>query len=412
MSQPQEVIQLSPESILADDNVRHGLRQSAIDRLAESIIELNGVQEPISVEAIEDTQDNPDISYRLLKGFYRHAAVTKLNKDGAGLTLPAIVRPTVDETMRLKLQVTENVAREALSPMDTAVSIKKLLDAGVSKSEVRRIFTRPATGKAKGNQPASTAWIGIMLNLLTLPKGIQTKIHEGKVTVTAAYELGKVPAEDREAVLEKAEAEVVKVTEREEADEVRYLKAQQKADEKAEAEKAAADALVEAQQDVKDSEQLVKDKLAAFNTTKKVTVDPADEKAVKANAEAIKAAQTDYKGAVDIKTKAINKLAKLTEKANAAKDDSSVAKADAKAKKPAKKQAKAVGPKEVKAAAGTVKFTSLKAAEAMQAFKDVAKAKAPKVAAIGAQCLRLLTGELTPKLLIEELEAVLAGKKS
>src|SRR5207249_5746573 len=55
-------------------------------------------------------------------------SVEKLNKEqGAGLTVPAIVRPLADDTLRLKHQLTENMDRENQSPMDQAVAIDKLL---------------------------------------------------------------------------------------------------------------------------------------------------------------------------------------------------------------------------------------------------------------------------------------------
>lgn len=410
METQQEIVRLDPSVIVASRNIRHSLTQANVDRMADSILDVGGVQEPVTVEM------SPEGEYRLLKGFYRHAAVTKLNAEqNAGLTLPAIVlTEAVDPVQRLKLQVAENVARAALSPMDTAVSIKALLDAGVSRSDIRKMF--PRTGGRKGSTvaPASNAWVNIMLNLLELPKGIQGKIHEGLVTVAAAYELGKVEPSKRADVLAKAEAEVQKELASEEKDEGRFLKLQQKADAEAAKARQAAEDLAKTKADIKDTATLVKEKTKALVAARTTAYDADDAAAKKAWQETFAAAEKDLKAAKKLNTDATNRLAKLTKAATEAKE--SVAKAKEEVEAEGEKggaKAKAVGPGDIKKAAkaeGAAEYIALSAKEAIQAFKDVSKASEVRIAAIGAACLRLLSGELTSKMLVEEMETILTPR--
>jgi ParB family chromosome partitioning protein len=218
---------LDPGVILADDNTRYGLKQSRIESLAKSIVERGGVLEPVEVELLQPASNGHQ--YRLTTGFYRHAAVTNLNTtQAAGLTIPAIVRPMPTAQERLRRQLAENMERENQSPMDTAVAIRRLMDSGLSRMEIREIFSRPGGRKGNKLQPASNSFLNIHLNMLDLPKGIQTKIHEGLVGTAAAIELTKVPAEKRSAVLEAAENARQRDLEREERDEEKLLAQEKK----------------------------------------------------------------------------------------------------------------------------------------------------------------------------------------
>jgi len=406
----QEVLQLDPSSIIAENNVRSSLRQSDIDRMCDSIQSVGGVQTPVTVR-----KDGK--KYRLVFGFIRHAAVSKLNQDGAGLTLPAIISDVEDEGDILRRQVEENVARATMSPIDTANAIKRLLDKGVSRTDIRKTFSRPAGTKSKGLAPASNAWVNIHLNLLSLPKAIQKKIHEGAVSVAAAYELGKVPEDKREAVLEAAEKAVERQLAAEENDEARFLKEEQRA--KAEAEKVqkAKDAAVKLESDIKEAEAeakaadaLVKAKREAWEKARTSPYDPEDKEAEKKAAEHTAAAKKDYTEAQKIAKKAVNKLADLKSAKSKAADRAREMEEAAKEEKPAKA---AVGPAAVKEAAkkAGVGQKSLNISETRVAFKELAKKhKNPKVQAIADACVRLIASDLTPKLMAEEWEAVLAGR--
>lgn len=225
--EPGVLLQLDPALILADDNTRFNLKESRIQSLAESIIAQGGVMEPVEVEPLAEA--NNGFTYRLTTGFYRHAAAKYLNAtQAAGLLVPAMVHVNPTPVDRLKRQLVENMERENQSPMDQAIAIKKLLDAGVSKMDVRMIFSRPGGRKGNKVQPASNSFVNMTQSFLDLPKGIQEKIHSGAVGVAAAYELTKVDPEKRTAVLERAESERQRALEREEKDEEKLLAEEKK----------------------------------------------------------------------------------------------------------------------------------------------------------------------------------------
>lgn len=238
------ILQLDPNTILADDNTRYNLKESRIITLADSILSQGGVIEPIEVEPLAEAQNG--YVYRLTLGFYRHAAVKHLNTtQAAGLTIPALVHVTQNPVERLKRQLAENIERENQSPMDQAIAIKKLMDIGTSRIEIRNMFSRPGGRKGSKVQPASNSFINMTMSFLELPKSAQQKIHEGIVGVRAAYMLTKVDPDKRAEVLERAEEERRKQLEQEEKDEERFLNQEKRRQEQAgkvESVKAALDA--------------------------------------------------------------------------------------------------------------------------------------------------------------------------
>lgn len=408
------VLHLDPATITASDNIRHTLREGDIDRMVASIIDRGGIQEPVSVEL------KADGSYALIKGFIRHAAATKMNLQGAGITVPALVRSPADAVDRLKTQVAENVARASLSPIDTAISISKLLDAGVSKLEIRNMFARAGTSKGATVSPMSNSWVNKHLAMLEMPADIIAKIHNGEVSPEAAYELSRVPEERRAVVLEAALEAVAKAAAREEKDEEKLLKAEQaEAKEAAKAEETAK-ALVVAQEEVTTTQRLYEEKLAALRVTQAAPFDPLDVEADKAHKEAVKAGTTDVKAAQSLVKKAKNKVAKLAgekSKAEELKDKLAAARSGA---------TPAVGPTAIKKAAAKDKDTpaGAKAAAAQPAagvvaptasqirdgVKDMAKTENTLVVKVVGIFSDFCKGTLTPKLALAELEKVLKLK--
>lgn len=420
------VLHLDPADILADDNIRYGLRPGDVERMAESITDRNGVQEPISVEPIAN--DGTGHKFRLLKGFIRHAAVTSLNAKGAGLTLPALLRLQVDPTERLKLQVAENVARAALSPMDEALSVKKLMDANVSRMDIRKIFARAGTSKGGTVSPVSNSWVNVRLKLLGLPEDIQAKIHVGTVSASAAQELvsdsldpARIPD-----ILKKAEEALAKEAKREDDAETKFLKAEAEVT-KRETEVAEANTAVEtAKVEVTRVEALVADKTSAYRAIQKEDHDPTDDKAKAAYKEKLEAGEVDLKAAQGLLRKAKNEVAKQLKRANTA--------AEVKAKLEALRSGqvapvapKPVGPKHVKGAAredaaeqaevkGKKKVEGaapkLSAAEIRQAMKDIHRESTNSYVHFVIDTLTAcFDGVTTPKHARETLEAKLAVKK-
>lgn len=415
---PETMLQLDPDTILADDNSRFNLKKTRIDTLAESILAMGGVMQPVEVTELAEADKNGH-TYRLTSGFYRLAAVLKLNSEqNAGLTVPAIVR-NVDEAERLKHQLAENMERENQSPMDKAIAIKKLLDAGVPRPEVRRIFS--SAGGRKGNtvQAMSNAMMNILLRFLELPKAVQEKIHDGRVGVEAAYELGKVAPDRRVAVLDRAEKDRLAFIDTEEKDEEKYLNAEAKLNEAqsnaTEAEKAA-EAVKEG---IVETQKLVLDRNTALRQVQAMPYLELDAKGQKEMMEKVKAAEQDLKAAQKLAKDKKNELAKALEKKGKAQElaEKKAAELEAarKAIKPgqaAKGKAKPISKTAIAKAAkaeGAGGLVALNISEQRQTIKDVSNHKHAGVAAIGKAVLDCFNGKTTPKLLIGELEAILAA---
>lgn len=417
----EQMIYVDPSEVLADDNTRFNLKKARKDSLKASILESNGVLTPIEIEPLAEPSNGH--KYRLTSGFYRHASVDELNKEqGAGLKLPAIVRPVANELERLKHQLAENMERENQSPMDQAVAIKRLLDNGVTRGEVRRIFARPGGRKGNTVAPASNAWLNITLRFLELPKAIQAKIHDGLIGTTAAYELGKVAPDKRAAVIERAEADRLAQIEKEEKDEEKYLAAEKKLTEAQETEAQALSEVDAAKAEIEAAVVMVEDKAAIV---KQLRTTPVSE-AGPGFKEKLGAAEADLKSAEKIAKGRKNELAKLLTKAKtaaevAAEQSAKLEAARKAVKSSAKKGVKAVGPEEVKKAAKAEGagsgIVSLTLSEVKHEIKDLCNSKdcPVRVAAILAAIKGWLDGKTAPKVLLYDLslitgEAKTAGK--
>lgn len=415
-----KIVQLKPEAILADHNTRYGLLDSAVENLMASILSEGGVQEPISV--IKMDTDDEGHTHKLLKGFYRHEAITRLNKDGAGLTLPTIVREEPDSEMAaLRLQVTENVVRKNQSPMDTAIAIRMLLDAGMPRLEVRTLYARPSGGKKSILGPASNAWINMHLSFLDFPKAIQKKIHEGGVGVAAAYELTRVSPDKREAVLEKAENERERELDLEAKAEAKLLKEESKVAETRAKEEQAEAELKAAQLEAETAATLLDAATLAYKTIGEtpgfLTMKDEDKRKL---TESLKATQADIKGAEKAKAAADKKLGKLqpvseaastaAEKAKKTLATARQAKAGTTGKHGAAKKP-AVGPGNVKKAAKEAGEASGVVPLSLADIRSMAKELAtpggfPKVQAIGTAFKDCIDGKSTPKELYRALGAI------
>lgn len=407
MSQEQEQIAYAdPGAFHVGANTRFSLKPSRVEALAASIAEAGGILTPIEVR---ETDEGLDIT----SGFYRHAAAEHLNKNGGAVLIPYIVRNT-DDKMRLLHQLTENMERENQSPMDMAIAIKALMDAGVERKEIRRLFARPGGKKGTEVQPASNSWVNIILGLLDLPKATQQKIHLGVIGLSAAYELGKVPADRRQAIIDRIEAEREKALEQEAKDEERFLAAEAKAGEatakleKVQSEEADLRAAIVA------AEAQVKENTAAFRELQKVDYLNMEGDAKKAHREALNAAEANVKAAQKVSKESKNKLAKLLENKRKVEEATKEAREKLDAAKKAKKapaKSTAISGDEVKKTAAAegvgTGYVVLNASEMRGVINDLAKSPTHhRVAAIGAVLQRVFSGEMTTQSAIKEIAAL------
>lgn len=402
------IVNIDPNIILADDNTRFNLKADRIESLAQSIKDQSGVIEPLEVEPVEGAGE---FQYRLTAGYYRLAAIKHLNvTQGAGMTAPCIVHINPTPLDRLRRQLAENVERENMSPMDHAVAIKKLMDAGVPRVEIRAVFPQPGGRKGAKIQPASNSWLNMRLSMLTLPKGIQEKIHAGRIPVSTAWQLTKVDADKRQSVLDRIDAEYKKGQEREEKEEEKFL-----SEEKTNAEKAKKIADAKAQLD--EAEKVQKETQAEL----KLKIDISTEAFAKSRqkhdtGKDKKAADTAFREADKIRATAevaATDAQKKYENAMIAYSKLDAAKKEEKAQKPAGKAQKAPTPQDVQKASkaegsSNAGYVPLNAAEMRRVVSELDIAGVPdSIRAIANPIKECFAGILTPDQLLKKLKSIM-----
>ncbi|MDD5865539.1 MAG: ParB/RepB/Spo0J family partition protein [bacterium] len=145
----------------------------ALEELAQSIKEYGVVEPVILKKSIK--------GYEIVAG-ERRCKAAKI----AGLsTVPAIVKDFTDEEM-MEIALLENIQREDLNPIDTAISISNIL-------AVKNI-TQEEFSKKMGK---SRSYVTNLLGLLNLPKSVQELVKNGKLSMSSARCLSKIDNEDR-----------------------------------------------------------------------------------------------------------------------------------------------------------------------------------------------------------------------
>ncbi|MDD2805190.1 MAG: ParB/RepB/Spo0J family partition protein [Elusimicrobiales bacterium] len=151
---------------------RRNFDEAKLAELADSIRE-GGLLQPISV-----WKNNGDGGYVLIAG-ERRLRASKL----AGLAeIDAIVRKDLSDEQKLGLSLVENVQREDLNAVDTALAYKQLIDAfGASQADIAK-----KVGKSR-------AAVSNTLRLLELDAEIRQGIQSGAISEGHARALISIP---------------------------------------------------------------------------------------------------------------------------------------------------------------------------------------------------------------------------
>lgn len=149
---------------------RMAFDQEALEELAASIRTL-GLIQPITVRKVSDGR------YQIISGERRFKACRM-----AGMSMiPAYVREADDQGM-LEMALVENIQRENLDPIETALSFQRLID--------ECSLTQEAMADRVGKKRASVA---NTLRLLKLPVKIQHDLKVGLLSVGHAKALLSLP---------------------------------------------------------------------------------------------------------------------------------------------------------------------------------------------------------------------------
>jgi len=159
---------------------RRNFDEAALAELSESIKE-RGLLQPISV-----WKDHGEEHYELIAG-ERRLRASRL----AGLAeIDAIVKKDLDDEQKLGLSLIENIQREDLNAVDTALAYRQLMqNFGVSQADIAK-----RVGKSR-------AAVSNTLRLLELDEDIRQGIQGGAITEGHARALISIPdsAKRREA---------------------------------------------------------------------------------------------------------------------------------------------------------------------------------------------------------------------
>jgi len=147
--------------------------EEALNELADSI-KVYGVVEPVILKKSVK-------GYEIVAGERR----CKASKIAGFTTVPAIIKDFTDEEM-MEIALLENIQREDLNPVDTAISISNILQVkDMTQEEFSKKF-----GKSR-------SYITNLLGLLNLPKSVQELVKNGKLSMSHARCLSKIDDEEK-----------------------------------------------------------------------------------------------------------------------------------------------------------------------------------------------------------------------
>jgi ParB family chromosome partitioning protein len=148
-------------------NCRDTFLPESIRNLAESI-EAEGLEFPVVLQRREDSQIDFPTKYRLVAGFRRLDAVKHFLK---WKTIRANIRIGLTDRGAEILNVTENLERKDLNPLEEAKSLQKLFPEGASLKTISKEVKR------------NTRWVHQRLRLLKLPEQIQKQVAARMLTM-------------------------------------------------------------------------------------------------------------------------------------------------------------------------------------------------------------------------------------
>lgn len=164
-------------------NCRSSFTAQSVKDLAESIA-ANGQEFPVVVQPIGDMAGEPPPGYdwRLLAGHRRYMAIK--------LFLPqreilATVRRGLTEREAQILNLTENLDRKDLNPLEEALAIQRRFPDGASLRLASKELNR------------DTRWVHQRMRLLTLPESVQQQVAAGMLTLLDVEILAKLPVEEQ-----------------------------------------------------------------------------------------------------------------------------------------------------------------------------------------------------------------------
>lgn len=155
--------------------------------LVESV-RLRGVMNPITVRELKDAETG-DIVYGLIDGLQRYSA----SKDAGLNSIPAHVI-TCEDGELIEAQIMANIHKIDTKPVEYSRALLKILQNNPLMSRTELANRLAKTG----------AWISERLGLLKLTEDIGSLVDEGKIALSNAYALAKLPQEEQSSFTDRA----------------------------------------------------------------------------------------------------------------------------------------------------------------------------------------------------------------
>ncbi len=173
---------------------RKQFEESALQELADSI-KVQGVVQPIIVRLISTDK------YEIIAGERRWRA-----SQIAGLDKVPVVIRQADSQATLAMALIENIQREDLNPIETAIGLKRL----VKEFDLTQQQVADAVGRSR-------AAVSNLLRLLKLPDNIQSALHDGLLSMGHARAIISLPEDIQKQLADKSIEKGWSVREMEEA---------------------------------------------------------------------------------------------------------------------------------------------------------------------------------------------------
>jgi len=158
-------------------------------------IRAHGVLQPILVAPLP-SEDGED-AYRLVDGLHRFSGA----KDAGLEEIPCFVRDSSEAEM-LVAQVITNVHKVETKPVEYSKQLMRILSSNPIMS-----MTELANKLNKSPQ-----WLGERLGLLKIENNqIQALVNEGKINLSNAYALAKLPTDEQASFVDRAQTETPQV---------------------------------------------------------------------------------------------------------------------------------------------------------------------------------------------------------
>jgi len=140
---------------------RKTFNQESIESLAESIKELGGIIDPLTVEYVED-----DDIFRIISGERRYRAAGMVGLE----MLPCIIKD-IDDEKRFLLQFIANLQREDITPLEEAAGIRHLVEKyGYTQQKIANLFNK------------SKSYISQILGLERLSEDAKQKVQTSELS--------------------------------------------------------------------------------------------------------------------------------------------------------------------------------------------------------------------------------------